>query len=324
MAKQILVVDANLAVQKLLEFSLTREGFEVLCCSDGLSALDAAFKAPPVMFLINNSPEGITLNDLLEKIRRRDSLKKVPIILLLNAGDHFDGNRAGSLGVVDSIKKPLDPIELVEKVKTYAQADETETIVTAIEQHPLPRSEENEEPEDDMVKIEELLGWTSSSEESPFSEISGRKEAQDQEKVEVEIEPQVKNSDSVRAIQPTSAEKEEFVLFEEDTPEPPASSISFSAHPSTENLPSFADETLIVSSAEEEKTIVQPASTQPTSARETLPDDRHQVETMARQMIQEVVQKVSQEMVEKIAWEVIPPLAEATIKKEIDRIMGSR
>ena len=42
---------------------------------------------------------------------------------------------------------------------------------------------------------------------------------------------------------------------------------------------------------------------------------------MTRQVVEEVVKKIAQEVAEKVAWEVIPPLAEITIKKEIERLM---
>jgi CheY-like chemotaxis protein len=321
--KEILVVDSNLAVRKLMEFALTREGFEVSAFSDGLSGLDAAFKAPPCLFVVDYRMEGITLSQFLEKVRQREALKRIPVILMINTGDPYDETKMRALGMVDTIKKPLDPIEVLEKIKVYASADEMDTIVTAIEPPPPPSSVEHAEPDDEMVRIEELLGWSSPPEESPFSEIS-----------EIQVENKKKEeAEAIRATSPPfnlqeaekEAEKEELILFEEeelkvsdsDQKDSRLNEASFAAVSSASAIGGLSAEALPPLEKELTPPPSQEAIKEAVPVQEASPPNVAQVEGVTRQVVEEMVHKIAQEMVERVAWEIIPSLAEITIKKSV-------
>ncbi len=330
MANPILVVDSNLAVRKLMEFVLTREGFEAVSFSDGLSALDTAFKTPPAVFVVDLRMEGMSLVQFLEKARNRENLKRIPVLLLINTGEQYDEAKMRSLGIVNTIQKPLDPIEILEKIKAYTTSDETDTIVTAIGPPPSPPPAEHVEPEDDMVRIEELLGWSSSSEESPFSEIAGIQERNNkQEEVELGTEFQIKVPDVAEAADSAldlsdiegeqegqqEVQDEEILQFNE---------ASFAAVSSTnlsvEALPPLEEETVVAPSASQEPNLAIQDSTGGTPVQETSTPHSQKVEEMTREVVEEVVRRIAQDMVEKVAWEVIPSLAEITIKKEVGHL----
>jgi CheY-like chemotaxis protein len=347
MANPILVVDSNLAVRKLMEFVLTREGFEAASFSDGLSALDAAFKNPPAVFVVDLRMEGMNLVQFLEKARNRENLKRVPVLLLINTGEQYDEAKIRSLGVVGTIQKPLDPIEILEKIKAYTTSDETDTIVTAIGPPPSPPPAEHVEPEDDMVRIEELLGWSSSPEESPFSEIAGIQERNSkQEEVELGPEFQTKVPDVAEAADSAfdlsdiedkqegqqEVQDEEILQFNEEdlkvssdeNNEAQFNEASFAAVSSTnlsvEALPPLEEETVVASSSPQEPNLAIHDSTGGAPVEEISTPHSPKVEEMTREVVQEVVRRIAQDMVEKVAWEVIPSLAEITIKKEVGHL----
>jgi DNA-binding response OmpR family regulator len=320
--KEILVVDSNLAVRKLMEFALSREGFEVSAFPDGLSGLDAAFKTPPTLFVVDYRMDGMTLNQFLEKIRQRENLKRIPVVLMISSGDQYDEVKMRSMGIVDIIKKPLDPIEVLEKIKVHASADEMDTIVTAIEPPPTQPAkkhvEPSVEPDDEMVKIEELLGWSSSTEESPFSETAEIR-SEDGQKENVEA---LKATDSSFNLQEeeSATGKEELILFEEEElKETQLNEASFaavsSANLSARALPPSEEEMISTPSQKTVKEMDQPVQT-------SSPPNLAQVEGITRQVVEEVVHKIAQEMVEKVAWEVIPSLAEITIKKSVGNLQS--
>ena len=332
MTKQILVVDKNLAVQKLMEFALTREGFEVYSFIDGLSALDYAFKTPPALFVVDCRMEGINLTHFLEKVRQRETLKQVPVVLLINAGDTYDESKIGAMGVVDTIKKPLDPIELMEKIKTHTGKDEMDQMAAAIESSAPPRNEVNEEniePEDEMFKIEELLGWSTPPAKSPFSEIQQDK---NQEGIGLGTELQIKTPEVAKAPNPPEEDHEEIILLEEEDFQAPATDQRQAqlTEASLKALSSVGMSAEALSPVEE--VITPPLSRSAANLDVQSPSvpESHQAkpspigqaaEEMTRQVVEEVVKKIAQEVAEKVAWEVIPPLAEITIKKEIERLM---
>ncbi|MGH7273180.1 MAG: response regulator [Nitrospiria bacterium] len=329
MAKQILVVDKNLAVQKLMEFALTREGFEVYPFIDGLSALDCAFKTPPALFVVDCRMEGINLTHFLEKVRQRETLKQVPVVLLINAGDTYDESKLGAMGVVDTIKKPLDPIELMEKIKTHAGKDEMDQMAAASEPSAPPRNEENIEPEDEMFKIEELLGWSTPPAKSPFSEIQQDK---NQEGIGLGTELQIKTPEVAKAPNPPEEDHEEIILLEEAEFQAPATDQK-QAQLTEASLKALSSVGMSAEAFSPVEEVIKPppSSSEPNLEVQTpsVPESEQAkpspigqaAEEMTRQMVEEVVKKIAQEVAEKVAWEVIPPLAEITIKKEIERLM---
>jgi CheY-like chemotaxis protein len=347
MANPILVVDSNLAVRKLMEFVLTREGFEATSFSDGLSALDSALKTPPAVFVVDLRMEGMNLVQFLEKARNRENLKRIPVLLLINTGEQYDETQMRSLGVVGTIQKPLDPIEILEKVRAYTTSDETDTIVTAIGPPPSPSPAEHVEPEDDMVRIEELLGWSSSSEESPFSEIGGVQERNNKhEEAELGAEFQLKVPDVAEAAdsafdlsdiegdqgkQPEVQDEEILQFNEEDLKassdeknETQFNEASFAAVSSTNlsvgALPPLEEETVVAPSASQEPNLATQDTKRGVPVHETSTPHSPKVEEMTREVVEEVVRRIAQDMVEKVAWEVIPSLAEITIKKEVGHL----
>lgn len=331
-----------------MEFVLTREGFEAIPFSDGLSALDAAFKTPPPAFIVDLRMEGISLVQFLEKARSRENLRGIPVLLLVNTGDPYDEAKMRSLGIVDTIKKPLDPIEILEKIKAHTTSDESDTIVTAIAPPPSPPPAEHVEPEDDMVRIEELLGWSSPSDESPFSEITEIQERNSKpEEVEMGLESQIKTpSEIAKSEDPLfdlteveggqEAQKEiqdeEILQFDEEDlkvssdekKEPQFNEASFaavsSANLSVDALPSLEEEAVVAPSASQEPNLAIQDSTEGTPVQETSLPDLPKVEEMTQEVVEQVVHKIAQDMVEKVAWEVVPSLAEITIKKEIGQL----
>jgi DNA-binding response OmpR family regulator len=346
MANPILVVDSNLAVRKLMEFVLTREGFEASSFSDGLSALDAAFKTPPALFVVDLRMEGMSVIQFLEKTRNRENLKRIPVLLLVNTGEQYDEAKMRTLGIVDTIKKPLDPIEILEKTKAYTSSDEADTIVTAVAPPPSPPPAEHVEPEDDMVRIEELLGWSSPSEESPFSEIAEIQERNNKrEEVELGAEFQIKTPEATQAADSPldfsegegaqEAQDEEILQFnEEDLGVSPDeknelqfNEASFaavsSANLSVEALPPLEEDTVVAPEASQEPNLAIQDSAGGASVEETSTPHLPKVEEMTREMVEKVVGKLARDMVEKVAWEVIPSLAEITIKKEVEHLQAS-
>ena len=102
MAKKLLVVDSNLAIQKLVEYNLSREQFEVTCLNDGLSALDLLATVDPDLILADYHLEGISFTRFCEKVKQKQTAKERPILVLVGAMDSYDPNKLVSLGVVDS------------------------------------------------------------------------------------------------------------------------------------------------------------------------------------------------------------------------------
>ena len=90
MAKKLLVIDQNIAVQRLLEFTLGKAGFEITAVEDALSGLDSAVQSTPDLIMVDTKLEGLPLSKFVKKVRDRPGLQATPIVLMAQADDTFN------------------------------------------------------------------------------------------------------------------------------------------------------------------------------------------------------------------------------------------
>lgn len=116
----ILVVEDDESIGHLLDFMLTREGFDVRLAVDGRAAhaLIAAMFPPSLVLLDVMLPyaDGFELN---MQIRGRSEWSGVPVIMLTGKSQERDIVRAFEAGVSDYIVKPFQPAEVIARVKRH-------------------------------------------------------------------------------------------------------------------------------------------------------------------------------------------------------------
>ncbi|MBI3609468.1 MAG: response regulator [Nitrospirae bacterium] len=347
MAKKLLVVDSNLAIQKLIEHNLSREKFEVTCLNDGLSALDLLAKIDPDLILVDYHVEGISFARFCEKIKQKSSAKERPILVLISAADNVDAHKLFSFGVVDFVKKPLEPKELIEKLQELSQ--DAATVIDKAPQPPLMPSRPatsaplmpslSEEEQTDMMKIEDLLGWSLPGEKraektapppesripEPDNEqtiIQNRADlfaaepppapAEPPEAPTTVSEPVMDDSEQTMIAMrpppppsPPGLNREDAPLATADAPEIPA--------PETPPVPPAILETVLSQHVSGPETLEAPAPAEaqaPPAASGAV----------SSEMVEALVSKLAREVIEKVAWDVIPNLAEILIKEELDKL----
>src|SRR4051812_28118937 len=110
----ILVVDDEAHIRDVVQYALSREGFEVETAEDGHAALEAiAARAFDLVVLDILMPEldGITV------CRRVREHSRVPIIFLSSRAEEVDRILGLELGGDDYVAKPFSPRELATRVK---------------------------------------------------------------------------------------------------------------------------------------------------------------------------------------------------------------
>ncbi len=114
MAQKILAVDDDPKVLKILQHSLSREGFEVICATSGYEALEIAKKKKPHLVLLDVMMPGM---DGFETLGKLKEFLDVPVIILSARGEEVDRVVGFRLGVDDYQTKPFSPVELALRVK---------------------------------------------------------------------------------------------------------------------------------------------------------------------------------------------------------------
>jgi len=111
---QILIVDDNDSIRKLMKTYLLRDGYNVLSASDGLEALDILDKEHVDLMIADimmPNMDGYTLTKEL-----RDANYNFPI-LMVTAKDSFEDKKTGfQVGTDDYMVKPIDFDEMLLRV----------------------------------------------------------------------------------------------------------------------------------------------------------------------------------------------------------------
>lgn len=121
---RIWVVDDDPEQQMLLSFVLTRDGFEVRCFGDGREMLDALEAETPELLLLDLGLPEVGGLEVLQRIRADRRFEAMPIIMLTASRQVSVRYVSLAAGVDDFLTKPVDPVELVLRVKTRLRAAE--------------------------------------------------------------------------------------------------------------------------------------------------------------------------------------------------------
>ena len=112
----ILVVDDYPVVQRLLRYTLEREGHVVLIASDGYQALDLLSESAVDLIIMDVAMPDMDGLELLQRVRAEDTFQSVPIIMLTASGQDEDRVVAREAGANEFLSKPASSHELLETV----------------------------------------------------------------------------------------------------------------------------------------------------------------------------------------------------------------
>jgi DNA-binding response OmpR family regulator len=118
----IMVVDDEKNICKLLRLYLEKEDFDVTICNNGSDAISLIRQNQPSLVLLDIMMPVI---DGWEVCRQVREFSNVPIIMLTAKGETFDKVMGLDLGADDYIVKPFDTKEVVARVKAVLRRSST-------------------------------------------------------------------------------------------------------------------------------------------------------------------------------------------------------
>ncbi len=119
MAKgKILVVDDEIYIVHILDFSLGMEGYEVLTALDGEQALEVARTEQPDLIVLDIMMPKLDGYETCKQLKADEKTRAIPVILLSAKGRHTDQKIGYEVGADDYITKPFSPRKLVERINT--------------------------------------------------------------------------------------------------------------------------------------------------------------------------------------------------------------
>ena len=116
---QVLVVEDDPAIRKLLSLALGREGYEVVALDSVPPALDWIRVGRPNLAIFDLNLPGGTGFELIQALRERWTDQQVPIFVLSGLRQENNVVRGLSLGVQEYLIKPFSPLELLVRVRRH-------------------------------------------------------------------------------------------------------------------------------------------------------------------------------------------------------------
>lgn len=116
---RILVVDDEQDIVELLEYNLTKEGYDVRTANNGLKAIEEAKDFLPQLILMDIMMPKMDGVEACRKIREVPKLKESYIIFLTARSEEFSEIAAFDAGADDFITKPIKPRALISRVSAF-------------------------------------------------------------------------------------------------------------------------------------------------------------------------------------------------------------
>ena len=116
--QQILVVDDDQDIVRLVRAYLEKGGFQVLTANDGETAIHILRRDRPALVVLDLMLPDRDGWDITRLVRSDPSLSETPIIMLTARIDDTDKIIGLELGADDYVTKPFNPREVVARVRT--------------------------------------------------------------------------------------------------------------------------------------------------------------------------------------------------------------
>ncbi len=118
MAK-IMIVDDEDNMVTLLRYNLEGAGFETIDAGSGESALRLAQSDTPDLVVLDCMMPGIDGYETCRRFKQHLQLQDIPIMMVTCCSGTVDTIKGLDAGVVDYVAKPVDPAEIVARVRTH-------------------------------------------------------------------------------------------------------------------------------------------------------------------------------------------------------------
>ncbi|MCI8599553.1 MAG: response regulator transcription factor [Lachnospiraceae bacterium] len=115
--KIILTIDDEPHIQELLEYNLTKGGYEVIRADSGEMGLEILETTQVDLLLLDCMLPGMDGIEVLRKIRTSLKISALPVIMLTAKGEEIDKVLGLEMGADDYLSKPFSIRELEARVK---------------------------------------------------------------------------------------------------------------------------------------------------------------------------------------------------------------
>jgi phosphate regulon transcriptional regulator PhoB len=137
MAKRIAIVEDEAELAALLEYNLTRGGYQAQILTGVKGTLKDLEISKPDLIVLDVMLPGDDGFELCRQIRQSPVLARTPVLFLTARSEEVDRVLGLEIGGDDYMTKPFSPRELVARVKAHLRRGEREEEAPAVEVGPF-------------------------------------------------------------------------------------------------------------------------------------------------------------------------------------------
>lgn len=116
--KKILIIEDEPMFVAPFKAMLEKEGYSILCVSDGREGFPSAVKNNPDLIVLDLILPWVNGFNILEKLKSSEETKKIPVLVLSNLSGSEDYKKCLDLGAEDFlVKTRLSIKEVIDKIK---------------------------------------------------------------------------------------------------------------------------------------------------------------------------------------------------------------
>ncbi len=137
MPKRIAIVEDEAELASLIEYNLTRHGYQTQILDGGKNTLKTLEQAKPDLILLDVMLPGVDGFELCRQIRQSPPLARTPVVFLTARSDEVDRVLGLEIGGDDYMTKPFSPRELIARVKAHLRRESLDAEPAAQEIGPF-------------------------------------------------------------------------------------------------------------------------------------------------------------------------------------------
>lgn len=118
-AYNILIVDDEPYVSRVLRLVLQQEGYRVTCVNNGREALDLFDSLQPDIVVTDVKMPHLSGQQLVESIRSRESCNNIPVVVMTSTLESENRDWVHDLGNISFLGKPVSPRDLVRVINNH-------------------------------------------------------------------------------------------------------------------------------------------------------------------------------------------------------------
>ncbi|MFC1626533.1 response regulator [Pseudomonadota bacterium] len=129
--RDVLIVEDDVAIARLIEMYLKKEGLTVAGCTDGDEAIRMLQESSFRLLILDRMLPGKRGMDILRWLRKQDSLSTLPVLMVTALGSTEEKVYGLKEGADDYLPKPFEPAELVARVQALLRRSNVSAALPA-------------------------------------------------------------------------------------------------------------------------------------------------------------------------------------------------